>query len=234
MRRGDKTRFFSHISHDHEVHHDLELLFALSFMTDNEKEKVINLMKARIERVTNLEEIRAEGVSSAPVNNVEIVETHSMDESSFNNETSEATLDETSDANDQIDEASANVDDYEEANNKMSDSISSASPLSRVRGMKACNICGKKMIKGNINRHMKGFHKLTSEDIKKHTFLKGVKQEAQEEVTSSKMKRKALKNNMGNDKSKDLKMKMCKLCFKEVKSVSFSQHLTSGRSYKEI
>ena len=138
VRRGDKTRFFSHISHDHEVHHDLELLFALSFMTDSEKEKVINLMKTRIERVTNVEEIRAEGVSSAPVNNVEIVETHSMDESSFNNETSEATLDETSDANDQIDETSANVDDYEEANNKMSDSISSASPLSRVRGMKAC------------------------------------------------------------------------------------------------
>ena len=136
VKKGDKTRFFSHISHDHEVHHDLELLFALSFMTVNEKEKVINLMKARIERVTNLEEIRAEGVSSAPVNNVEIVETHSMDESSFNNETSEATLDETSDANDQTDKTS--VDDYEEVNNKMSDSISSASPLSRVRGMKAC------------------------------------------------------------------------------------------------
>lgn len=48
VRKGDKERFFSHISHDHEVHYDKELLYALSFMTEQEKQTVINIMDKRM------------------------------------------------------------------------------------------------------------------------------------------------------------------------------------------
>ena len=41
VRRGDKTRFFQHVSSDHEVHFDLELLFSLSSLQQTQKRSVV-------------------------------------------------------------------------------------------------------------------------------------------------------------------------------------------------
>ena len=41
VRKGDKTRFFQHVSSDHEVHFDLELLFSLSSLQQTQKRSVV-------------------------------------------------------------------------------------------------------------------------------------------------------------------------------------------------
>ena len=48
VKKGDKSRFFNHVSNDHEVHFDLELLFVISYMTETEKDTVISLMNQRL------------------------------------------------------------------------------------------------------------------------------------------------------------------------------------------
>ena len=42
VKNGDKTRFLHHISSDHEVHFDLELIFVLSTMAAGEREAIVN------------------------------------------------------------------------------------------------------------------------------------------------------------------------------------------------
>jgi len=48
VRKVDKTRFFNHISIDHEVHFDLDLFYAISLMSDREKKQICstNVFKA--------------------------------------------------------------------------------------------------------------------------------------------------------------------------------------------
>ena len=42
VKKGDKTRFLHHISSDHEVHFDLELVFVLSTMAEEQREAIVN------------------------------------------------------------------------------------------------------------------------------------------------------------------------------------------------
>ena len=53
VRKGDKTRFFNHISLDHEVHFDLELFYAISFMSDGEKSLFVEVMSKKLQRENN-------------------------------------------------------------------------------------------------------------------------------------------------------------------------------------
>jgi len=48
VRKGDKTRFLNHISQDHEVHYDMNLFFALSYMTEQEKMTVVNVITSNV------------------------------------------------------------------------------------------------------------------------------------------------------------------------------------------
>ena len=48
VRNGNKERFLSHLSHDHEAHYDRELFYALSFMTEQEKQTLMNIMDKRM------------------------------------------------------------------------------------------------------------------------------------------------------------------------------------------
>ena len=61
VRKGDKTRFFNHISIDHEVHFDLDLFYAISFMSDTEKTKIIQLLatfvQLRLQKETKSDEV---------------------------------------------------------------------------------------------------------------------------------------------------------------------------------
>ena len=46
VRKGDKTRFFQHVSSDHEVHFDLELLFSLSSLQQTHKRTVVGTINS--------------------------------------------------------------------------------------------------------------------------------------------------------------------------------------------
>ena len=47
VKKGDKARFKNHISQDHEVHFDMDLIFALSFMSKVEKDAILGIMEPR-------------------------------------------------------------------------------------------------------------------------------------------------------------------------------------------
>ena len=49
VRKGDKSRFYNHISQDHEVHYDMELFFTLSYLEEQEKETFITVMNKKID-----------------------------------------------------------------------------------------------------------------------------------------------------------------------------------------
>ena len=57
MRKGDKTRFLNHISQDHEVHYDLEFFFALSHMTEFDKNAVVEVIRRRTDHNYNNENL---------------------------------------------------------------------------------------------------------------------------------------------------------------------------------
>ena len=48
IRKGDKARFFNHISHDHEVHYDMELFYVLSFLNMEQKKTVIDIINEKL------------------------------------------------------------------------------------------------------------------------------------------------------------------------------------------
>ena len=49
VRKGDRSRFYNHISQDHEVHYDLELFFTLSYLEEQEKGNFITVMNQKID-----------------------------------------------------------------------------------------------------------------------------------------------------------------------------------------
>ena len=51
IRKGDKARFFNHISLDHEVHYDMDLFFVISFLSEPQKETVINIISKKCDRM---------------------------------------------------------------------------------------------------------------------------------------------------------------------------------------
>ena len=47
-RNGDKARFLKHISLDHEVHYDTDLIYVVSFLSNDQKNMLINLISEQI------------------------------------------------------------------------------------------------------------------------------------------------------------------------------------------
>ena len=47
VRKGDKARFFNHISHDHEVHYDMELFYVLSYLGDTQREAAVTIINQK-------------------------------------------------------------------------------------------------------------------------------------------------------------------------------------------
>ena len=50
IRKGDKARFYNHISHDHEVHYDMELFYVVSFLSEAQKDTVINIIGKKFDK----------------------------------------------------------------------------------------------------------------------------------------------------------------------------------------
>ena len=47
VRKGDKTRFFNHISLDHEVHYDMDLFYVVSFLNNVQINTVIDIINEK-------------------------------------------------------------------------------------------------------------------------------------------------------------------------------------------
>ena len=56
-KKGDKTRFFHHISNDHEVHHDMDLLFSLSHLQEKDKDVIAESVNAILKGDKNKNDI---------------------------------------------------------------------------------------------------------------------------------------------------------------------------------
>ncbi len=83
VKKGDKTRFFHHISSSHEVHFDMDLLFSLSYINEKDKKNVIeniNILMKHNTTITNEEQ-------KTPEDDVdELLETDTEENPSSDNE----------------------------------------------------------------------------------------------------------------------------------------------------
>ena len=57
IRKGDKSRFYNHITNDHEVHFDLELFFSLCYLEKQEKDTFITVMNKKIGNSSSAENL---------------------------------------------------------------------------------------------------------------------------------------------------------------------------------
>lgn len=152
VRKGDKTRFYSHISQDHEVHYDLELFFALSHMTEPEKRTVVEVMKKRTVETTNNTEDNLMNDSIATENNDEEPQSNTLEETFIDaNEAAVAT-----DANLQT-QVSTEV---------TEDTISNINVDSMKKEKEKCPHCDMMVPKKAIRIHMKLKHKLPFQPLK--------------------------------------------------------------------
>ena len=82
VRKGDKTRFYSHISVDHEVHYDMDFFFAACFMNDQEKDTVVNLLSEKIQNEVLIDD------TSIEENEISVCETSNNENEILLNDTS--------------------------------------------------------------------------------------------------------------------------------------------------
>ena len=244
VKKGDKSRFFNHISNDHEVHFDMELLFVISFMTDNEKETVINLMNQRLTADPGDAEAHSEEISDP------VVEVDSEDQVTLDEEEELAKVREimkskwTKRAEKTVPavfpvisggEASGGVEVSSAREDSDVDVMCARCPtritkrtmkkhMLEEHKMKLCRFCEKYMGIGNFSRHLRNQHKKTTLDHDRlvKSKLSRVKEEktSAPEVAPPEVKA----PEVGADKSKS-KFKRCKLCFKITSVQNFERHL---------
>ena len=210
VRKGDRTRFYNHISLDHEVHYDLDLFYSLSYMTAAEKDTVKKVMQARIQ----------DGGQVAL-------------EESFLNDQHETTLEEseldTLNEQDTAEDQSENTTDDSNTTNAKCKRCDVKLPIAAIKthmklkhsaeevkpGFKACPICQKHMKRASLGRHMKRTH--TEQD--RDNIVK-IKSEKKEFVAKKKAK---LTNKTEANENDDGSLRKCKICFKMVKF--YNKHL---------
>ena len=222
VRKGDKARFFSHISHEHEVHHDMELLYALSYMTEKEKDTVICMMDKRL---TETEEVTGD---SEGIETISLDESLAQDTSTDQSETEKV---EKKPSKVQCPECDVTV------------SRKSLKAHLRLRhkvvkdGKSACKFCDKVMRKDSLGRHLRQVHGSTREEHEKMAR----KEEADNQTTRIKLEvvNEVLQGDDPpvDDSVSDLnpskvekKERKCKICFKTVRVSWYSRHLKEKHS----
>ena len=254
VRRGDKTRFFSHISHDHEVHHDLELLFALSYINDKEKGSLITAMKTRFEQKSPAIPLASQTTKTVAPPDPPVPPTLE--------ETSEEPLEETNSTTKDEVETKENDEPKPEGSPKVKCTKCNAmvSQMALKIHMKVkhkviwsnarvnktrteiCNYCEKAILKNNMRRHVKRVHKVS---IKKEVRTDNPETDLSIDPESVRSIKKEIiangeeevpKSTQGEDKASDVTMnedteksqveyKNCKICFKPIKKSYYQAHL---------
>ena len=246
VKKGDKTRFFNHVSNDHEAHFDMELLYVISYMTAKEKDTVIGLMT---QRLSDPETTPVQTSSEPSLERTEVME-----------EGDEVTLDEEEDDLEKVSEmmkkkprpvatevaedkdrernTTTSAGDFGKADQldaKMNEKVRcSKCPvvvsrktvrkhMQNQHRMKLCRFCEKYMGIGNFARHLRTIHKKNTLDHEKLCKVKpaAVKQETVQSHPGPQAVASENKAVVG-DKSK---FKRCKLCFKITSVQNFERHL---------
>ena len=178
VRKGDKTRFFNHISIDHEVHFDLELFYAISFMSDNEKTQFLEVLyknkklrKGGNNSVEKEEKIEQQHPESETLIEINSFENASHDRRESGNEGSEEALESSKEKQIQSPDKYSSIPKPTPSSTEKPIEIKKESaPAKRVK----CRKCAKMILSKSIRIHMRAKHKMeTSCKLCNKTILKG-------------------------------------------------------------
>ena len=256
VRKGNKERFLSHVNHDHEVHYDTELLYALSFMTEQEKQTVINIMHKRMsdteEAVEDSKVVEREAVIS-------LEESVILDTS-----TEDITEPETPPANTEEEkvvktEPPVKIERKQKQSNKVQcpkcDVMVPKKTLKIHLKLKhflttaglsgrytSCKFCDKMMRKDSLARHLRQVHRASKED---HETLARREVENEDSPANTKIKTEVMEEVTAvpepaappveakptlSHSVDGKKMRKCKICFKTVRVTGYSRHLKEKHS----
>ena len=231
IRKGDKARFFNHISHDHEVHYDMELFYVVSFLSKAQKDTVINIIGKKFDKkeksnnnkqkdaVEN--EKQCDDSTQKPSTEIQGTKIKSTCPKTESDETLEILILKTEEAKDPLDieetihEASSSKkqqDDDEKCSScdmilprkVMQAHYNIEHKLKLNTKICTCKICKKKVSRHSYKRHMRLVHKISNSQLE----ASGDQTESDEIETENKLS--------------DTK---CKLCFMTVRKRNLSRHM---------
>ena len=209
VRKGNRERFLSHINHDHEVHYDKDLLYALSFMTEQEKQTVVLMMEKRME---GSEEAREETVilDTSTDNSTETEAAANPEENLVKPERKPSSKSQCPHCELMVSKKSLKV--HLLKKHKIS------SP--GLRRYTACQFCDKMMRKDSLRRHLRQVHASSKEDQQSQEVTK-IKTEVWEQVNA---------DSSSEVEVEGKKQRKCKICFKTVRVSGYSRHLKEKHS----
>ena len=153
--KGDRTRFLNHILHDHEVHFDRELLFALSYMNEVEKGSIVGIMKDKFPSETEERTVEIEKAAAQQPENgrIEIVAATEVESCTASEDQMEVVPD--------IESMTESVTKNAEESSKI-DMVTIKKESTEFKAIAEkftdCKICSKKILKNSINLHMRLKH----------------------------------------------------------------------------
>ena len=169
VRKGDKARFFNHISHDHEVHYDMELFYVLSYLDEKEKETVISLINQKLlgnsNQGSDKEDEFTDTLDAGNMSSDEGIDqsTGSSESQAENHsEESEITIEETAE-----EESQSRVKEVNHSTKNGGTPVNSTKTISRPKTIE-CKFCEKRVREGsNMSRHMKIVHNIGKSELEK-------------------------------------------------------------------
>eukprot|EP00092_Neocalanus_flemingeri_P039823 GFUD01043369.1.p1 GENE.GFUD01043369.1~~GFUD01043369.1.p1 ORF type:complete len:395 (-),score=87.50 GFUD01043369.1:29-1213(-) len=251
VRKGDKARFRNHMSHDHEVHFDMELLFALSFMTQAQKDTIVSMMGKKVSAnqeddldepekeesvVLNSEMARIENnlVDTDFGNKNHTVEVSPPDQTESNVETLASdktaeignyTFTNCPQCSKKIQKKYLNYHIKRKHKGKNENIVTKGKNeniiTKKVGKYIECDICRKVMQKKSKWKHMKLVHKTSSNYV---NTVSAVSDTMKDQVKADDTKENVLSQNL---KGPQMRYRKCKLCFKKIRVDNFEKHLKS-------
>ena len=221
VRRGSKERFLSHVNQEHEVHHDRDLIYALSFMTEQEKQTLINVMEKRMGGEV---EERESAILDTSTDSAEVETSVSPEENVAKTELPVKTERKQS-SRSQCPQCEVMVP-------KKSLKIHLKMKCGLVQST-TCQFCDKIMRKDSLIRHLKQVHGSSKKDHENLTSGRRpgepttkIKTEVMEEVTAGV----GGFDNPTPSQVERKKQRKCKICFKNVMVTRYSRHLKEKHS----
>ena len=165
VRKGDKARFFNHISHDHEVHYDMELFYVLSYLDEKEKETVVSLINQKLlgnssQGSDKEDEFSETSIADSDEQGNDQSKGSSESQAENFSEASEITIEETaeeSQAREKVNHSAKNG----------GTPMNSTKTLSQPKTIE-CKFCEKRVREGsNMSRHMKIVHNIGKSELEK-------------------------------------------------------------------
>ena len=239
IRKGDKARFFNHISIDHEVHYDMDLFYVVSFLSEAQKDTVINIISKKFDRKeksNNNKPKDDEESKKQQTTEIQLTDTKTSIPKKENTDLAEEVLI-LKPEKDPLDVEETNHDDDTNTTNieafvtnaNDEEKCSTCDLMLPKKVMQAhiniehklqyytkytCKICMKTMNKQNYKRHMKLVHKISNSQLQAACRDQG---ENDSRISSHVVDESTL--------NKETEHTTCKLCFRTLKKSTFQRHM---------